>query len=91
MLLLNRPDNDSVGLQQHAAVLQNTRNAEGILSRFGEDDLRGRKTFSLLLEAFDAENLGADGLSLVRNDAVGGRTVLIVCGTTRPVPSSCPG
>jgi hypothetical protein len=36
----------------------------------------------MLLEAFDAEELGADGLFLVRNDAGGGRTVLIVCRTT---------
>lgn len=35
------------------------------------------------LEAFDAEELGADGLLLVRNNAVGGRTVLIVRRTTR--------
>ena len=52
------------------------------MSRFGEDDLRGHKAFSLLLEAFDAEVLGADGLSQVRNDAVGARAVLVVCRTT---------
>ena len=39
--------------------------------------------------AFDAEELNADGLLQVRNDAVGGWTVLIVCRTARPVPSSC--
>jgi hypothetical protein len=45
----------------------------------------------MLLAAFDPEELGADGLFQVRNDAVGGRTVLIVCRTTRPVPGSYPG
>ena len=44
--------------------------------------MRSRKTVSMRLEAFDAEELGADGLLQVRNDAVGGRTVLIVCRTT---------
>lgn len=71
MLLLNRPVNDSVGLQPHAAILQNTRSEYGILSRFGEDDLRSRKTFSMLLEAFDAKDFGADGLFPVRNDCGG--------------------
>ena len=68
MLLLGRPGNDSVGLQQQATVLQNSRSEYGIVSRFGEDDLRSSKTFSMLLEASDAEDFGADGLFLVRND-----------------------
>ena len=36
------------------------------------------------LDAFDAEELGADGLFQVRNDAAGGRTVLIVCSLLNP-------
>jgi hypothetical protein len=68
--------------QQHAAVFQNTRGEQRTQSRFGEDDLRSRKTVSMRLEAFDTEDLGADGLLQVRNDAVGGRTVLIVCRTS---------
>jgi hypothetical protein len=82
MFMLNRPGNDSVRLQQHAALFQNTRGEQRTQSRFGDDDRRSRKTVSMRLEALDAEELGADGLLQIRNDAAGGRTVLIVCRTT---------
>jgi hypothetical protein len=71
MLLLNRPGNDSVGLQPHAAGLRNTRSEYGILSRFSEGEPCSRKTFSLLLEAFNAEDFAADWLFPVRNDCGG--------------------
>ncbi|HEV8242886.1 MAG TPA: hypothetical protein VGQ07_02750 [Nitrospirales bacterium] len=71
MLFLNRPGNGPVGLQQHAPVLQDTRSEQPALPRFGENDLRSGKTFSVLLEALDAEELGADGLFQVRANAGG--------------------
>ena len=66
MLLMNRPGNGPVGFQQHAPVLQDTRSEQPTRPRFGEHDLRSRKAFSVLLEALDAEELGADGLFQVR-------------------------
>jgi len=41
------------------------------LPRLGGDDLRSRETFSVLLEAFDTEELGTDGLFHVGKDAGG--------------------
>ena len=71
MLLLNRPGNGPVGLQQHTPVLQDARSEQPTLPRFGENDLRSRKTFSVLLEALDAEDLSTDGLFQVGEDAGG--------------------
>lgn len=44
--------------------------------------MRSRKTFSMRLEAFDAEELGANGHFQVRNDGASGRNVLIECRMT---------
>src|SRR6266849_9517417 len=71
MLLLNRPSDSPVGLQQRAAVLQNARSDWASLPRLGGDDLRSRESFSVLLEALDTEELGTDGLFQIGKDAGG--------------------
>ena len=64
MFLLNRPSNGAVRRQQDAAVLQNARKERPTRPRFIGDDLRSGKTFSMLLEALDAKELGTNGLGV---------------------------
>ncbi len=71
MLLLNRPGDSPVGLQQRTAILQDARSDWPSLPRLGGDDLRSRESFSVLLEAFDTEELGTDGLFQIGKDASG--------------------
>ena len=69
MFLLNRPGNGPVGLQKDAAILQDARKERPARPRFAGDNLRSRKTFSVLLEALDAEELGTNGLFQVGKEA----------------------
>src|ERR1700736_6354688 len=91
MLLLNRSGNDPVAVQEHTAVLQDAGKERPARTRFAGDDLRSRETFSVLLEALDAEELGADRLFYVGEDDGGwlGRVHRVLKSTTNSSCSPC--
>jgi hypothetical protein len=70
MLLLNRPSRGAVGIKEHAAVLEDTRKERAASAHHGCDDLRRRKGLCMLLQPFQAEELGADRLFRIRKDDV---------------------
>ena len=61
-LLADRPGHHAIGLAQHAAVVLDARQQRAARPRSGGHGLRGRQALGVLLEAFDAEQLGPDGL-----------------------------
>ena len=70
LFLLNRPSYDAVGIEEHAAVLEDTRNERAALACDGCDDLCCRKALGMLLESLEAEKFGADRFFQIRKEDV---------------------
>jgi hypothetical protein len=62
MVLLNRFRSCPIASKQHATVFEHSRSEQPAWSQFVRDNLGRRKAFRVLLETFQAEELGKNRL-----------------------------
>ena len=76
MLILNRPGDRPIGIQQHAAIVYDPRDKRTAPARFACDGLCRRKALGVLLESFEAEEFSAYRLFQIRKK--NGRKLILI-------------